>query len=332
LYEFDDDLLATIATALDAVFGDYAIYASADGDVVIVARKTGKLRRASDEVFGYPDLAKELLRLGFRNADDLERRRLAGRATIRALFSRQSTSANSDYFPVVDNLAARARFKGTQAESLPQLQLAPIPLVEILERRVPLLNPPSADLQPVSTKASARETEAQEIFTFVMAYDSATHDEKLASVPMAPQVGVLRLLMQDCADPRSVETNWDSVVAVAATINPSLLPKQTDALWKRVAASKCVARMPRERMEWIELFAAVGRRDAQSIAALSERLLPGAATTSETEYLVAAGATGFLAMHDRNRARQILRRDTDYEGSKYRKLGWYRLLTLAAGL
>ena len=332
LYEFDDDLLAAITTALNAVFKDYAIYASADNDVVIVARKSGALQHASDEVFSYPDLARELARLGFRNADDLERRRLAGRDTIRVLFSRQSTTANSDYYPVVDNLAARARFKATHAESLPQLQLAPIPLVEILERRAPLLNPPSPDLQPVSTEASARETDAQRIFTFVMAYDRATHDEKLAYVPMGPQVRLLLLLMQDCPDPQGVETNWDSIVALAATINPALLPRQTDALWNRVGASKCIARMPRERMEWIELFAAVGRRDVESMATMSDRLLPAAATTLETEYLTAAAATGFLAIHDLNRARQILARATDREGSEHRNLGWYRLLKLAAGL
>ncbi len=332
LYEFDDDLLATITTALDAVFGDYAIYASVDGDVVIVARKTGTLGRASDDVFGHPDLAKELSRLGFRNADDLERRRLAGRATIRTLFSPHSTPANSDYFPVVDNLAARARFKATYADHLPRLQLAPVPIVEILERRAPLLSPPSPELQPVSTEASARETDAQQIYTFVMAYDGATSQAALRSLPMAPQVGVLTLIMQDCADAKGVEANWDSVIAVAAAVNPSLLSRQTDALWRRIAGSKRIARMSPERMDWVELFAAVGRRDAQRMASLSDRLLPGAATAAETEYLVAAGATGFLGMHDIDRARQILARDTDRAGSKHRNLGWYRLLTQAAGL
>jgi len=149
---------------------------------------------------------------------------------------------------------------------------------------------------------------------------------------MAPQVGVLTLMMQDCADANGVEANWDSVIAVAAAVNPSLLSRQTDGLWARVAGSKCIARMSGARREWVELFAAVGRRDAERMATLSEHLLPGAATASETEYLVAAGATGFLAMHDIDRARRILARDTDRAGSKHRDLGWYRLLTQAAGL
>ena len=86
VYEFTNRLLATILRALDAEFGDYAVYAANDGDMIVVA-SNARLPTVSAEFTRFPGLAPTLSRLAMNSVDEIELRRLAGAATVRSLLA-----------------------------------------------------------------------------------------------------------------------------------------------------------------------------------------------------------------------------------------------------
>ena len=133
-YEFSNALLATILRALDGEFADYAVYAANNGDMIIVASKV-PLPRPSDAFARFAGLRSTLDRLSMGSLDEIEARRLTGAPSVRAWLDRMAPIANSDYYPLVDLGAPRARYVGADATALMQLPLAPVPVVEMLERR-----------------------------------------------------------------------------------------------------------------------------------------------------------------------------------------------------
>jgi hypothetical protein len=139
-------------------------------------------------------------------------------------------------------------------------------------------------------------------------------------------------MLGDCATSKqAISSNWDSVLAIASLINPTLLAEQTVGVWNMVSASPCLKSMAPEYSDWIRLFAAVGLRDARQMAPLSDALVASARTSAQMEYLAAAGATGYLALEDVPHARQILWKTARNVPKERRALGWYRYLAQAAG-
>jgi hypothetical protein len=110
LYEIDVSLVASVLRALGENFPDYAIYASTDSDLLIVAGDAATLAQPLADVFREPGLAKELRTVHLQNLADLQIRKIATRATIHPLVQSYPVPANSDYYPYLDLNAARYRF------------------------------------------------------------------------------------------------------------------------------------------------------------------------------------------------------------------------------
>ena len=100
-YEINVGLLSSIFTALGKSFGDYAVYRTG-ADLLVVATPAARLPRLSDRAFAFPDLARDLERLGVRGLGDLEAMRVGGRTALEPLFLGGGVPPNSDYYPVLD--------------------------------------------------------------------------------------------------------------------------------------------------------------------------------------------------------------------------------------
>ena len=71
-------------------------------------------------------------KIGITKREHVLARRLAGKRAIVPLFAQFGAPANSDYRPLVQLEAPRARYLRATAESLVQLALAPVPILELL--------------------------------------------------------------------------------------------------------------------------------------------------------------------------------------------------------
>jgi predicted membrane-bound spermidine synthase len=113
LYEMDDNLVLSVLAALDEVFGDYEIFITGTSDMLIVASR-GRLPAPDWSVVNFPGIRDDLRRVVPLAPAALERMRLASRAAVRPLVLLEG-SANSDFRPVLDLGAERARFMGQPA-------------------------------------------------------------------------------------------------------------------------------------------------------------------------------------------------------------------------
>ncbi|MBB6522702.1 spermidine synthase [Pseudoteredinibacter isoporae] len=123
VYELNPELLATVYKALENSFEDIHIYQVATSDFAFVAsNKT--LVSDFNTLFEIDALSDELKKIDVMSSEDIEFRKLAGKSVLAALFESFPVPANSDYFPVLDYGASKARFKQETATGITQLRSA----------------------------------------------------------------------------------------------------------------------------------------------------------------------------------------------------------------
>jgi predicted membrane-bound spermidine synthase len=118
-YELTDELVLTVLSAIHRNFSDYAIYTVNLADLLIVATPTGRLPEPDWRVVNLPLLQEDLCHFHPLRADELAATRLTGRAALGALLDQ--ISPNSDFYPVLDLGAERARFLGRAAAGIENL-------------------------------------------------------------------------------------------------------------------------------------------------------------------------------------------------------------------
>jgi predicted membrane-bound spermidine synthase len=301
IYEFSDELMATIVRALDEVFADYAVYAANDADLVIVASKRKLAPAPSASFTGWHALRPELQRLGMATVDDIESRRVGSRATIRHVL-RTGQGVNSDYFPIVDHAAPKARFIGGAANLLPRMANSAVPVVEMLEGRSPMSVP--LELSPPDATGSRRDR-------FAVAWSAIEFMQNGRTAPdsaLPPDLAIFRAALWDCAALPAAVRMSEQIVQLAGHINPYVRPDDARRLWTAVRGAKCASRLGPDELKWLELVAAVGERAAVPMANLGADLLrrPDLSAPLRT-YALTAAATGLLVQHKGREADALLK-------------------------
>ncbi|MDX1377106.1 MAG: hypothetical protein R3357_16190, partial [Burkholderiales bacterium] len=302
LYEIDVPMLASVMAALGAAFPHYAIYASSDHDVLIVASDAQLPRAPRAAVFEQPGVAKELWTVDVLAIGDLDARYLGSRATLEPLFESYAVPANSDYAPILDLNAAKHRFMERSATGVVGLLNQGVPLLELLEpgRSRRPVNPLYKGAHAFERIENARR--ARYALEFL-----------LGPVPPAPEniptelqkdLEIVQLRLLGCRSPRTLDVWLHALLRVARAINPYVDADAAGALWAAVRAAPCVETLHPFQQKWIALFDAVGARDAARMAALGEDLLETQPSLSSEarEYLLQAAMSGALAERDPARA------------------------------
>ena len=106
--ELNDALVLSVVGAIAANFSDYALYAVGNRDILIVATRTGALPAPDWSVLSRPDIAGDLMRVSPLTPKMLDALRIVGASTLRPLVA--GRGGNSDFYPVLDLGAERARY------------------------------------------------------------------------------------------------------------------------------------------------------------------------------------------------------------------------------
>jgi len=301
-YETELPLVASVLKALDPHFSDYAIYGTNDVDLLIVARREGMLAPLDETVLRTPGLAKELARVNVRGPHDLALRRFAGKPIIRGLLATYPVPANSDYFPYLDQNAARARFLNKAAmDELTPLRIDSLPVLEMLERR------PVPDGRVVVTRD-------EQFLPAALADDARlTRDAILGRsgwdrVPVtAKREWMLASMMLERCDAQADWHLWRNAVrALAGLTTPYLAPEDSARMLGKLRAERCLARLPKRNTQWLDLVQAVAMRDSARMTALASAMLEEADAEANT-YLVHAAMLGALARDRSDQAVAIWR-------------------------
>ena len=138
LYEIDDDLVLDVLAALHRNFRAYAVYLTNDVDVLVVATNAERLPVPDWSVFRSADVALDLERFVPLSDDALAGTLLLSRRELAPLLD-DWRPVNSDFHPVLDLGAERARFLRYSADGFLGLRIDRYDLAAALDgRRVPL--------------------------------------------------------------------------------------------------------------------------------------------------------------------------------------------------
>jgi predicted membrane-bound spermidine synthase len=316
LYEFDVDLVASVLKALGREFGDYAIYAPGEGDLLIVAVAGGRVPELAGA--GWPPrLSDELRRVSIRSAEDIARRKVASRQLLEPWLRHVDISANSDYRPTLDHRAVRARFLEHEASGLLVLGAGRLPITELLGGES---GPPSPTRATPSRWAptSPQPFLAMEIRDRLAS--AAPGPDALPATSMAGvRVGIdwstniptppdlAGRLLHSCAAAEGAERQA-ALFRLGGSLGAFLSREELERTWTRIETLPCVTTSPGESAKWVTLFRAMARRDPERMAAAAETLLAsGLASDQQRVYVTEAGVLGYVASAQLDRARTLLR-------------------------
>ena len=274
LYEFDIRLAASVITALNRNFSDYAMYQTDESNVLIVAAKTGKVPPISDAMFALPRVRAELSRVGIRTPDDLAFRRLGSAATLTPMLQTLGAPVNSDYHPYVELMAPKSRFLRSHAAELPRLGVFSLPLIEMLERQGGRWHPQA--LTPTNGWRYAKVRAARELRL-------AQWETRLA----------------DCAA-LDRDEGLAAIHELALATLAFLDTESLRALWRRPAWLHCPeARWPDSVRQRMTLYRAIGERDGAGMLAAARASLALPSGSSEwRRYALTAGLLAARAVGD----------------------------------
>ena len=308
MYEIDISLVASVLQALGNNFPDYVIYAATDGDLLIVAGDPDTLAKPIADITQIPGVARELSRVHIHSLGDVELRRIGGKKALAPFFASFGVPANSDYYPYLDLNAARYRFLQRSAGDFITIGTSGVPVIGMLEGRdgSTRIEPSLGGEDYFERLALTRRAR--------YARDFLLKREGIApfAIPRTLQkdLEMTRLRLLECREPQRYDIWFHSLYQVARSVNPLLSRNEASELWDRIERSPCLAHLEPQQRAWIELFAAVGRRDALVMARTAEALLalqsdlPG----GHRHYLITAALTGYIVQGRRDKAAEILAR------------------------
>jgi hypothetical protein len=280
-YEFSAALFSSIEKALAQHFSDYVMFNAMHNDVLIVARNHGAPGVIDPRLFSHPPLANALAKVGVKNMQDIEVRRIGTKALLAPFFSSFRTPANSDYFPFVDQHAVKSRFLNNNSQVLSSLGLAPLPVLEMLGGEHAWL-----DKEVTGASYYPRADKAADALTITrMLNGNPEAADRTLPLRARQQIAMVTLPWQECAIPATAEAWIESLFVVARNLFPYTSPQALEPLWARIEATPCAQTLPQEHRQWLALFKAVGSRNGKEMATITQELVTNPAVRSNVERL-----------------------------------------------
>jgi hypothetical protein len=307
LYEFNDDLASSVLKSLAGNFSDYAIFNTDNADVMIVAKRSGRLPDPDFRRLFVGPLAAELARVGIKGPDDLLVRKTGSKEILDAMLADSRVPPNSDYFPFLDLNAGKARYQASVATLFYSSSILPMPLLEMLGvAKVRFAGvTPDESFWRTRLIGDARKRLA--------ALRGDATGDALRGTADAKLANSLLLLRASCA--QGFEQTWtDALHQVARETLPYLDADAAAELLKAAAPVACRDRYPAEVSSWLDLYGAVAARDGHRMAELGERLLAAQGTNELRYFALSAAMLGHLATHAPELAARLYDQHRDVAG------------------
>lgn len=331
LSEASPEMVASILRAFGLMFPDFKVYATNNWDIVLVARKDGRMpsidRGALQRM---PRMQRELEQLGISSIAQLAAHDIGRSSASLMLADSYGPIPNSDFYPYVDNRAAEDRFRRLSAHALFSLREAPLPVLEVgagapwyagqVHSATRWMPPHVRNM--ASSWHGLRYLSGQELSPQDMAY--------LGS--WAQDYALVRAWTAQCQFPRSTGGPWVSMVHVASDLIAGLDAAAAGGFWRSVA-TRCGSKLEPAQRAWIALFAGIGARRAEEVRVAAQQVLAlDTQLTAETRtYAVLAGATASAVLFRREEARDLLSRQWKALPPDQQSAGWFRYVWALLG-
>ncbi len=272
LYEIDVALVASIFKAIELSFEDYRVYMADNANILIIASQSKIPKAKYSHVFSNTELKRELSRVNINNQFDLNQRLLTSKEVLSPLLKLIPIKANSDYFPVLDQNAAKTRFLGKNAHKLIALANSQLPVLEMLERQE-IKNNVNNNLEKLSTSPHLRLSiaayKAKQIANYLL---SSNKNLKIANGYSA-EIEYVRLFLNRCSSISLSNSLLNGFQNLAIATNPYLPKEKTNRLWHKIKSSACYPALSQQHKAVINLSASIALRDAKQMSQISLEML-----------------------------------------------------------
>lgn len=305
LYEIDVELVVSVLKAISGSFDDYAVYAPNESDMMIVATKKGAVPELGDGVFRQDRLAALLKRVQVERLNDLAVRKVGGKKALGGVLASFPVRANSDYYPVLDQNAARTRFLNRSAVELIFFSQLQLPTAELLSGSAPTAGPTEVTPTMAFTKTKAVQ-QAMALREFFL---RGRFDPKYGDIPDEDRNAALQLkrMFHEPGAVRGEEARLTCLFYTAENLVPFLSPGELEAIWRSLERGAGATSLSVRERQSFELLKAVSRRDAPAMARSASVLLadpPGLAPAS-LRYAAASGMLGYLMQGKREESYRL---------------------------
>jgi spermidine synthase len=290
VYETNIGVLASIIKALAPHFGTYTLYNVDDLDILIVATRGTELGIPDEALLRSPPLHAELERIGIRSVADFQSRKIGDNRTLGPVLEALPVPANSDFYPFVDLHAPRSRYLKENAMELPALTLLPIPFLELVGER----GPRAATAEPSPSSAVVRDGLVLRALDIRHALASGSLDG--LNPASARYLWLVGTGQAACAASPAQAAWADAVRNLSDQTAAYLNAGELEPLWASILSSPCYREVGADQDAWVNLFAAIARRNAPGIVQLGTGLLASGAAHSDAEaaYLTTITAAAYV--------------------------------------
>jgi spermidine synthase len=267
LYEINEDLVVSVLKALDAEFSDFALYASNDTNLLIVASPSGSsIGWPRDGVFQVKELAASLAHIGIRDLADLQVRYLGDKRLYGPYLRRHPVQMNSDYYPILEQNAPRARYLDQDAYDFAALRMLPVPLLPVLS------DPAAITYRPGGRDIGFSYSESAPLAWELLAAATLNLPLREEHALLEHKLQNLLRLSKSCEAGQWPESWVDDLYAVAIAALPYLPERELARLWEAITP-RCEPPWPAEAHKWLDLLFALSRRDVPAMTGAAEFLL-----------------------------------------------------------
>jgi len=296
-YEMDEVGLASVFNAVAKTFPNFVVYASNDGDLILIARKGASIGAMDPAVLAWPSMRPVVDRLQIGDPAVLRRHAAGSSASVLAAFRRIGVPANSDYRPILEQRTAKTRFTNERVQDLIELQVASFPLLEMFDGKYP-----SSDRRVESFQAGASDRAAADAWGFrdlMLNPAFAPPGPMPASFSREHAARLIAMWAASCPANVAFERLLPSLVTMAQVINTNLGREAALEVWKRIGGSPCAARLAPADRRWLDLFTAVAARDPDAAARTGGEILDATkgTRTDATQYAFTATTLGLVCRH-----------------------------------
>lgn len=301
-YELDDQLVGTMLAALAAEFPHAELFLTNTSDLIIVAGVQPSVAAPSTLVASGSALEAELKRVGASRQEELALRYIGSADIMRTFIRLTGAIPHSDYFPTVSLLAPKARFMQSSSVLLQDLVVNGMPVLDILDCRVP---PSMGRALPVSASSRFSLAHAAAAAT-TQAVVMGDKSSMQALAKRAPQLaeGALDLLSttQRLIEDHSELERWSAEVAGFARVTIGLLPAEDHGdSWIAPAWVPDSALLPPEASLILNAYSAAARRSPAEMQSAAQRVLeiqPLALSPVLREQMLVIAMLGALGSND----------------------------------
>ena len=296
LYEIEPELVASIVKSLAKHFPYFEVYAPSHGDIILLASQQDRDFSLKGELFNDPGFSKALSRVDIHSLQDVSLFHVANREMLMPLIEHYPIMGNSDYYPVIDQNAAKTRFLGKSAIELIDMAYFPLPLLDVMGVSAPTT-------APSAVSYSGRYPPQFNAFRAQMLRDGLL-GERASLPPEALQIIDTNFAMlQQCRAPAHGDRVYELYRLATLTV-PQLNSQELATIWQQLINPRCLDSWSRYETDWLTFLQAIGARDSQTFSLLAEQLLNQAQPLTDTrkQYLLAAGMLGFVAQGQPARA------------------------------